>query len=94
VSPAVLAQRQQHVFDRRDAELTRRARRRRPRIKHWWGRRWQGRQNGAYCYLCNDFIATWSSRWPITEQARQLIAWHREDHLLRRLDGREIKPEE
>lgn len=43
--------------------------------------------NGAWCYLCDRPIATWSSRWPVTEQAKALICLHRMSHIQERLDA-------
>ena len=82
----------QLVHNGRDTQLTRLARRQRPRIGHWWGRRWNQFHNGAWCYLCGEFIVTWSSRWPITETARHEIDLHRADHIRRSLDGRHQSP--
>lgn len=91
-----------------DLSLVALARRRRPHVRWWWGRRnWQepgytidqviaddthgqpaGRipRNGAWCYLCDKAITSWSSSWPITEQAKAAIAAHRSEHIQRRLD--------
>lgn len=89
---AARARDHQRHSDDRDTQLTRQARRRRPRISHWWGRRWFDHKNGAWCYLCDEFIATWSRRWPITEQARWEIDWHREQHLRGLLDTPTTNP--
>jgi hypothetical protein len=85
---------QQLEFDRRDIKLTRHARLKTPRIRHWWGRRYRDGHNGAWCYLCHSFIATWSRRWPITEGARNAIALHRDEHITALLDGATTQPEE
>lgn len=91
-----------------DDDLTHLARARRPKVRHWWGRRsWSEpadqqdseaagiegggpakvrRLSGAWCYVCDSPIVTWSSRWPITEQARAAIAAHRSAHIQGQLD--------
>lgn len=43
--------------------------------------------NGAWCYVCEAPIATWSSRYPVTEQALAAIRLHRTNHLQGRLDA-------
>lgn len=43
-------------------------------------------RTGAECYLCGTIIATWSSRWPVTEAARSAIEVHRQFELRRQLD--------
>lgn len=48
---------------------------------------WTVQSNGAWCYLCDRPIATWSSRWPPTEQAKARIALHRTLHIQERLDA-------
>lgn len=42
---------------------------------------------GAWCYLCRAPITTWSSRYPITEQARAQIDLHRREHVRAALDS-------
>lgn len=46
--------------------------------------RWR---TGAWCYLCQAPIATWSSKWQITEQAKAQISLHRQQHLDGTLDS-------
>lgn len=77
-----------------DDELLLAAKRRHPKVRWWWGRRYRDRINGAWCYLCDCHVATWSRRWPITETARLQIAAHRTDHLQGRLDRPATQPEE
>ncbi len=77
-----------------DTQLAGVARLAHPRIHNWWGRRYLGGTNGAWCYLCDAHIATWSRRWPITAQARAKIAVHRRKHMLEHLDAPALKPEE
>ena len=43
--------------------------------------------NGAWCYVCDSPITTWSSRYPVTEQALGAIRLHRTQHLQQRLDA-------
>lgn len=43
-------------------------------------------KTGAWCYLCNAPIATWSSRWQVTETARLAVLAHRIEHIQGRLD--------
>ncbi len=77
-----------------DRALTQEAWRKHPRARNWWGRRTLEGKHGARCYLCDEFIATWSSRWPITERAQFKIAVHRESHIRELLDGSQTEPEE
>jgi len=44
------------------------------------------RHHGAWCYICNLPIATWSSKYPMTEAARAAVQNHRTDHIQGRLD--------
>ena len=103
-----LARRLQGASNGLDEQLTAKARLRRPRVKHWWGRRtWYenpengfasppgtpqpgpgapGQRTGAWCYVCNTPIVTWSSRWPVPEIAVAAIAAHRTEHLQGTLD--------
>jgi len=62
------------------------ARARESRRRWWWGSRYKDRRRGAWCYLCDRWIATWSSRWPITTQAIIEIRLHRTEHVQGRLD--------
>jgi hypothetical protein len=89
-----VARSQQVEADDRDTQLTRIARSHRPGARHWWGRRRTQTGAGAHCYICDDIIAAWSSRWPITEGARLRIALHRELHIKALLDGAATQPEE
>ena len=73
--------------DRRDNSLTDLARQRTPGIRHWWGRRWREGRNGAWCYICERFVITWDSHYPITEGARRVIAAHRSGHIAADLRG-------
>jgi hypothetical protein len=77
-----------------DDQLTLKARARRGRVKHWWGRRTRDGHTGAWCYLCDAPITTWSGRWPMTEQARIAIGLHRIDHIQGRLDTSSTKEQE
>lgn len=43
-------------------------------------------RRGAWCYLCDSPIVTWSSRWPVTEIALMAIRRHRSEHIQGRLD--------
>jgi len=43
-------------------------------------------RQGAWCYVCEKPIATWSSRWPMTEQAKAAVELHRLQHIQGRLD--------
>lgn len=45
-------------------------------------------RTGAWCYLCEEPIATWSSRWPATARARLVVEAHRSQHLQGQLDLR------
>lgn len=44
-------------------------------------------QFGAWCYVCNQPIVTWSSRWPMTQAAKAAIGRHRLSHLQGALDA-------
>ena len=88
------AQRLQDHSNLADAVLTGEARDRNPRVRWWWGRRWRQGRNGAWCYLCDEFIAGWSSKWPITLGAVRTINRHRRDHLQLTLDSRPPRTEE
>lgn len=44
-------------------------------------------RTGAWCYLCDRPITTWSSRWPVPEVAGARIAEHRNHHIQGRLDA-------
>lgn len=57
------------------------ARRRHPTVAWWHGFRRVDGQFGAWCYLCEGFVATWARRYPITGRAKQLIDVHRIMHL-------------
>lgn len=89
-----VARSQQLIEGPYDDHLTLLARMTRPGIRHWWGRRRAEGKNGALCYLCYEFIATWSSQWPMTEAAKSRIAVHRLTHIRELLDGSPTKPEE
>lgn len=102
------ARRQQEGSNGDDDGLTQLAQVRRPKVRHWWGRRhwyedvrttrpsqyaievgpgeYSEYRNGAWCYLCMSPIASWSSRWPMTAQARAAVQRHRTQHLQGRLD--------
>ncbi len=69
MSPLSLARRHQLHSGPEDDRLLLVARTHHPRARHWWGRRTTETGAGAHCYLCDDIIAAWSSRWPITERA-------------------------
>jgi len=86
-----IARVQQLQADYRDDQLTLRAQARRPGVRHWWGRRSLHGQHGAYCYLCDEHISTWSSRWPITVQAQVRIELHRQEHIRGELDAAPLK---
>jgi len=94
VSTAPAARGQQLGSNELDDQLTIRARAARPKVRHWWGRRWHEGANGALCYLCGSMIATWSRRWPITETAMAQIALHRQQHLQASLDDAATSTEE
>lgn len=64
-----------------DALLVVRARAGNPRRRWWWGIRTRDGRSGAWCYLCDRFVATWSGRWPATVTASLEIAAHRTDHI-------------
>jgi hypothetical protein len=64
-----------------DDVLTLRARAGHGRRVHWWGRRTRDGRTGAWCYLCAEFICTWSGGYPITEAARAAIRQHRTMHI-------------
>lgn len=57
-----------------------------PRRRWWWGSRYLQGKRGAWCYVCNEFITTWSGRWPITVTAQLEIRAHRTAHVQGRLD--------
>lgn len=88
------AREQQIDSDERDTRLTALACEGRPTVQHWWGRRTHQGRHGAFCYICNDIVATWSSRWPITERAKYKLHAHRAIHIRELLDGSHLKPEE
>jgi len=71
----------QLVADDQDDQLTAMAQARRPGVKHWWGRRQEPGWNGAVCYLCDGRIASWPSRWPMTEDAITAVHHHRRHHI-------------
>lgn len=80
--------------DPSDDQLTALARQRNARRRHWWGRRTRDGHTGAWCYLCDQFVATWSGRWPQTESARLAIGAHRRLHLRELPDGSQSTPKE
>lgn len=45
--------------------------------------RWR---TGAWCYLCDRAITTWSGRWPMTVDAKLAVQRHRAEHIQGRLD--------
>ncbi len=51
-----------------------------PTIVWWWGARRDARGTGAYCYLCGEWVARWSGRNAMTEQARSAVLGHRDTH--------------
>jgi hypothetical protein len=61
-----------------DFTLREQARLRHPAVLWWWGDRTVGERHGAYCYLCDDFIVTYDSRWPMTREAERAILEHRD----------------
>lgn len=72
------AQRVQLEVTPADLVLAELARHLHPAVRWWWGERRDGEQNGAYCYLCDRFVATWHHRWPIPKRASQEIVDHRD----------------
>lgn len=48
-------------------------------------------QTGAWCYVCQAPIATWSSRWGITVTAKLAVQRHRTEHIQGRLDTPRIR---
>ena len=44
-------------------------------------------RNGAWCYLCDNEICHWSSRWPVTASALQALKEHRNQHIQGRLEA-------
>jgi len=74
------AQRQQGEVTLRDLLLADQARLRHPAVRWWWGEKRTEGRGPAYCYLCDEYIATWDRRWPITDTARAAIADHRATH--------------
>ena len=77
-----------------DMVLTEEARLNTPRVRWWWGRRWRDGQNGAWCYLCDRMIATWSSKWPMTLTAVRAVNRHRRQHLQLALDSQPHRTED
>jgi len=61
-----------------DFALTQLAQQLRRGVAWWWGERRDGSTNGAYCYLCSAYIATWDHRWPMPERASAEILDHRD----------------
>ena len=84
----------EHLDHAIEQGLTELARQKHPRVRGWWGRRWLDGTNGARCYICDEFIATWSSRWPMTAGAKSKIAVHRQMHIRQSLDAWHTQPEE
>lgn len=64
-----------------ESELVALAQQGRERVAWWWGAR-AGRDGfGAWCYLCDRRIVTWSRRWPPTRTAIRAVMEHRTMHL-------------
>lgn len=61
-----------------DFALRDRARLLHPSVRWWWGERRNGQQSGAYCYLCDAFIATWHPKYPMPVRAGDEILAHRD----------------
>lgn len=60
-----------------DLDLRELARLRHPAARWWWGERVIDGRNGAYCYLCDQLIATWARSWPTPEAAMIVVREHR-----------------
>jgi hypothetical protein len=74
------AARQQDETDEFDEWLTRDAQKRHPRAQWWWGNKADGVRNGAWCWVCDTWIATWDRRWAMTRAAKDAVMLHRRDH--------------
>lgn len=70
-----------------DLDLTEYARLRHPAVRWWWGERMIQGVNGAYCYLCDELVATWARSFPTTAGAIAAIRAHRGSHLTARADS-------
>lgn len=89
-----MARKLQSVDGEPDDRLTALAQLGRPTVRHWWGRRQRPGWNGAVCYLCGSDIATWPSRWPITDEAKLAIDRHRTIEIAAHLGERRHTREE
>jgi hypothetical protein len=63
-----------------DLALADYARLRRPRVLWWWGQASLEGRKVALCYLCDQPIATWDMRHPITLHAQLALEAHRKGH--------------
>lgn len=67
-----------------DFDLVEYARLRHPAVRWWWGERVIDGVNGAYCYLCDQLVATWARSFPTTAGAIAAVRAHRGSHLTAR----------
>lgn len=75
-----LAVRDQVAYYEWEEDLMRLARANHPTVAWWHGRRMTPAAFGAYCYVCNSLIVSWSRRWPITNKAKGEIETHKMFH--------------
>lgn len=75
------AARVQDVYDGGDDVLDTLARREHRTVVHWWGRRIEGAEARAVCYICDAYIAKWSALNAPTKTAIRKVQQHRSEHL-------------
>ena len=64
-----------------DLVFRERAQRRHPGVRWWWNQRTVEHVHGAWCYLCDQHVATWARRFPVTNAAVKEVVAHRAWHL-------------
>lgn len=75
------AARLQDVYDGGDDVLDTLARREHRTVVHWWGRRIEGAEARAVCYVCGTTIVRWSALNAPPKRAVTAIQRHRSEHL-------------
>lgn len=69
--------RQQSVVDDWDDKLWDQTEMNHPRVVWWWNQKQMQNGWGAFCYVCDQPIATWNRLWPMTQTAKDLVMAHR-----------------
>lgn len=59
-----------------------------PTIAWWHGYRMTPVAFGAFCYVCDTLICSWSRRWPITNKAKTAIEDHKMAHRAQMVSAR------